>query len=100
MRAGDGQQAQHDRADQYPAPSCRSLRRGWTVLAGQRRGGVAVRGDERRALPVEVGIVGRPRGEAVDVAVAHAEHRGDEHRVVDLEVGGALLARARRRRRP
>ena len=52
-------------------------------------------GDERRALAVEVGIVGRPGGQPVDVAVAQAEHGGDEHGVVNLEVGGAELARAR-----
>ena len=60
----------------------------------ERGRGVAVFGDERGPLAVEVGIVGRPGGEPVDVAVEHAERRGDEHGVVDFEVGGAQLARA------
>ena len=70
-------------------------RRGRAGLAGERDGDVAVFGDQGRALPVEIGIVGHPRGEAVHVAVAHAEHGGDEHRVVNLQIGGALLAGAR-----
>ena len=39
------------------------------------------------------GSVGRPGREPVDVAVVHAERRGDQHRVVDLDVGRALPAR-------
>ena len=50
-------------------------------------------GDDGGALAVEIRIVGRPGREAVDVAVAHAEHRRDQHGVVNLEVGRALRAR-------
>ena len=56
-------------------------------------------GDEGRALTVEGGIVGSPGREPVDVAVAEAEHGGDEDRVVNLEVGGAVLAGTRHVRR-
>ena len=52
-------------------------------------------GDERGALAVEPGIVGRPRRQAVHVAIAQAEDGGDEHRVVNLEVRGAELPGAR-----
>ena len=55
---------------------------------------VAHRGDERAALAIELGILRRPRRQAVDVPVAEAEHRGDEDGVVNLEVGGPELARA------
>jgi hypothetical protein len=50
-----------------------------------------VLGDDGGPLPVELWVVGRPRCEAVDVAVAQAEHRGDEHGVVNLEIGGTGL---------
>ena len=43
-------------------------------------------GDECGALAVEIGIVRRPCRQAVDVAVAEAEHGGDEHGVVNLEI--------------
>ena len=36
--------------------------------------------------------VRREGGQTVDVAVVHAERRGDQHRVVDLQIGGALFA--------
>ena len=43
-------------------------------------------------------VVRLPGAESVDVAVVHAEGGGDEHRVVDLEVGCAeCSARGRRR---
>jgi len=45
------------------------------------------------ALAVEDGVVGLDGGEAVDVAVVHAEGSGDEDGVVDFEVGGAEAAR-------
>ena len=36
-------------------------------------------------------LVGRREGrQTIDVAVVHAERGGDEHRVVNLDVGGAL----------
>ena len=52
-------------------------------------------GDDRRAGTVEVRILRGPRGQSVHVAIAHAEHGGDEHRVVDLEIGRAVLTRSR-----
>src|SRR4030095_4383630 len=51
----------------------------------------------RHALPhlVVRGVVSwRERRQPVDVAVEHGEGRGNEHRVVDLDVGGAGAARA------
>ena len=41
---------------------------------------------------VHLGVFWLPGGEAVDVAVVHAEGGGDEHGVVDLEVGCAEVA--------
>ena len=52
-------------------------------------------GDERRALPVELRVFGRPRRQAIDIAVEHAECRGNQHGVVNLDVGGPVQARAR-----
>ena len=44
------------------------------------------------ALLVDRGIGRSPRREPVDVAVEHAEGGGDQHRVMDLDVGCALAA--------
>src|SRR5262245_62075879 len=61
----------------------------------QCRVGIAALGDERGALAVEIRIVRRPRGQAVHVAVAHAEDGGDEDGVVNLEIRRARGARPR-----
>ena len=82
--------------------------RAWTgcVAAAGARGHVAVRGHQRGALAVELGSVRRPGRQAVHVAVEEAEHGRNQHRVVDLEVGGAVpagqrdVARASRACRP
>jgi len=72
---------------------------------GIRSGGVR-RADDQRGLPVDQRVVDvaglvvrgvvswRERRQPVDVAVEHGEGRGNEHRVVDLDVGGAGAARA------
>src|SRR5687768_17510021 len=64
---------------------------GWPV--GLAEPHVAVRGQALAHRVVGGRIRGREGGEAVDVAVVHAEGRGDEHRVVNLHVGGAVGAR-------
>src|ERR1700683_5872515 len=43
------------------------------------------------AFAVPFGISGSPRSQAIDVAVAHAENRGDQYGVVDFLVVGAFV---------
>jgi hypothetical protein len=49
-------------------------------------------GQPGSVFPVGVRVFGSPGGQAVDIAVVHAKSRGDQHGVVDLLVGCALLA--------
>jgi len=55
-------------------------------------GNVADFGDLAAAFAVPGGVVGDGGGEAIDIAVVHAEGGGDEDGVVDFEVGGAFAA--------
>src|SRR5688572_26709259 len=77
-----------------------SFRRNLAPLGARRgsdglpRADVAVLGEPPAGLAVGLGLLRRPRGEPVDVAVVHAERRRDEHGVVDLVVGRTLAARA------
>ena len=56
---------------------------------------VSIAGCEGRALPVHVGIRRGPSTESVHIPIEHAKTRGNEHGVVDLEVGGAARPGAR-----
>ena len=47
-------------------------------------------GHIRRALAIAGEIGRRQRTETVHIAIEHAESGGDEHRIVNLVVGGAL----------
>ena len=69
---------------QRPSGSCGQLR--------QDRG-VAVLCDVTRAIAITRRVGGRQCPEAVHIAVEHAEGGGDEHRVVDLDVGRAFRSR-------
>jgi len=55
-------------------------------------GDISIAGDTAAALAVEGFIVGLVGSEAVDVAVVHAEGGGNEHGVVNLEVGCTVSA--------
>ena len=52
-----------------------------------------MRGHEPGALPIAVGITGRPRGKTINVSVVHTERGGNEHGVVNLDVGRPFLTR-------
>src|ERR1700691_4861921 len=78
------------------------------IFMANRRGAcsAAVRFSTRRLLVPMLGkvlahfgvhgfIPRLPCAQAVDVAVVHAEGRGNQHRVVNLDIGGALLFRPR-----
>jgi len=74
------------------------VKRGYRLAYEPERAGtdrylpIALGHDPLRARGVERGIVGRDRGQSVDIAVVHAEGGRDQDGVVDLGVGGALLA--------
>src|SRR5688572_19169111 len=53
-------------------------------------GGVAVFGDIARALAIPSRVGGRQRAETVHVPVEHAEGGGDQHGIVNLDVGRTL----------
>ena len=51
------------------------------------RGGVTMIGDALADFAIDARIARLPGGQAVDVAVVHAECRGDQHGVVNFLVG-------------
>jgi len=61
-------------------------------VAGLHRGQRAARLPDTGDLRVGRGVLRRKGPQTVDIPVVHAEHRRDEHRVVNFAVGGALRA--------
>ena len=54
---------------------------------------ISVAGHAAAALAIEGFVVGLVGAETVDIAVVHAEGRGDQHGIVNLNFGCAMLAR-------
>jgi hypothetical protein len=67
----------------HPDPSYRAAATGHRLS-------IALLREPRAFLPVSLRVLRRPSGQAVHMAVAHAESSRDQHRVVDLKVRGAL----------
>ena len=66
------------------------------MVSLKRRSRVAVLRDDGRTLPIEVRIVRRPRREAIDVAVAHAEDCGNRIQASCISRSVAPCARCAR----
>ena len=45
-----------------------------------------------RALPIDCRVLRGPRTESVDVTIAHAKDCGNQHRIVNFEIGCAKIA--------
>jgi hypothetical protein len=80
----------------WPAPALALFRLQLVSHFRQMIGGVDVTfvGDAFAAFAITLRIVRRPGGKTVHVTIEHAEGGGDQHRVVNFLVRGAVFARA------
>src|ERR1700691_167441 len=84
-----------------PAPQSNWHRRGRAPLRScvsrmnvSQHSQIAIAGNLGGSFPKALRVGGRPCSQAVYIAVVHAEGRRNQHGVVNLQVGGALLPRA------